>query len=218
MRLADTLAEIAFTLAARRSAIGQEAVDEQLRRLVAGEYAKGALGAGEMAPEFELTEVASGARMQLADFLDHGPTVVAFVRGFWCPYCNATLRALAAERPALAAAGAQLVAITVEPLAHAATGVLNAPLGFPLLHDRDARVSALYGLAYPMVDRLARLYEAAGVALARVPDGGIMLPVPATYVVRQDGVVSHAFVDIDWTRRPEPAELTRAVANLKVGA
>lgn len=218
MRLADTLAEIAFTLAARRSAVGQQAVDEQLRQLVAGEYAKGALGVGEMAPEFELTEVASGAMMRLTEFLDRGPTVVAFVRGFWCPYCSATLKALAAERAALAQAGAQLVAITVEPLAHAASGVLNAPLGFPLLHDRDARVSALYGLAYPMVDRLARLYEAAGIALARVPDGAIILPVPATYIVRQDGVVARAFVDIDWTRRAEPAELTRAVRELRVGA
>lgn len=38
-----------------------------------------------------------------------------------------------------------------------------------------------------------------------------MLPIPATYVVGQDGVIALAFVDPDYRNRLEPAEILRAL-------
>ena len=37
------------------------------------------------------------------------------------------------------------------------------------------------------------------------------LPVPATFIVAQDGTIRLAFVDADWTHRLEPAELLKAL-------
>ena len=51
------------------------------------------LKVGDKAPDFELPN-ANGKTVRLSDLLQHGPVVVAFYRGGWCPYCNLELRAL----------------------------------------------------------------------------------------------------------------------------
>ena len=40
------------------------------------------------------------------------------------------------------------------------------------------------------------------------------LPMPATFIVAQDGTIRLAFVDADWTHRLEPAELLNALESL----
>ena len=44
----------------------------------------------------------------------------------------------------------------------------------------------------------------------QVVDGGF-IPLPATYVVDRAGIVRYAFVDIDFTRRAEPAAVVAAL-------
>ena len=51
------------------------------------------LKVGDRAPDFELPN-ATGKTVRLGDLLQHGPVVVAFYRGGWCPYCILELRAL----------------------------------------------------------------------------------------------------------------------------
>jgi len=46
---------------------------------------------GNEAPDFEL-ESTRGDAVRLSDTLDNGPTVVVFFRGYWCSYCQETLR------------------------------------------------------------------------------------------------------------------------------
>jgi peroxiredoxin len=41
-----------------------------------------------------------------------------------------------------------------------------------------------------------------------------MLPIPATYVIDQDGVVRSAFVEPDFTIRQEPSDILAAVRQL----
>ncbi|MEA3277185.1 MAG: hypothetical protein U9Q81_18240 [Pseudomonadota bacterium] len=45
-------------------------------------------------------------------------------------------------------------------------------------------------------------------------DESFKLPVPATYIVRQDGIVAHAFVNADYTQRMEPAEIVARLGSL----
>jgi peroxiredoxin len=46
---------------------------------------------GEKAPDFEL-ESTRGDAVRLSETLSNGPTVVVFFRGYWCSYCQETLR------------------------------------------------------------------------------------------------------------------------------
>jgi peroxiredoxin len=211
MSLLQELEALSSVLAVRRSRGVQDAIDRQIAALRETRLDEQALAPTEYAPDFDLPDLASGRMVSLDDLLSSLPVALVFVRGFWCPYCSAALRALDRIAPEIHDAGAALVAITVEPAAQARAALAAAPLRFPILHDWDTRVSALFGLTFQLGDELAALYRAAQIAFARDESGRILLPIPASYVVRRDGIVAWSHVDVDFTRRAEPQALLAAV-------
>jgi peroxiredoxin len=216
MSLTAELELVAAALAARRGPDARRAVEEQLARLRETGLAQAALRVAELAPDFELPDVASGRTVSLTRLLDRGPVVVNFVRGFWCPYCNLQMRALARAEQRLAALGATLLAITAQPLESALNGIAVSPLPYPLLHDAGGRIATLFGIAFPVSPDLARIYELSGIPTTRNRDGETILPLPASYVIARDGTVTYAFVDVDYTRRAEPEALVAAVEGMRV--
>lgn len=214
MTLAAELALVAAALAARRGTGARSAFEEQLAVMRAAGLAQAALRVGELVPDFALPDVASGRVVSLTGLLDRGPVVVNFVRGFWCPYCNLQMRALARAEPAIAARGAALLAITAQPLEAALNGLLVDPLPYPLLFDQGARVAALFGLAFPLTPALSRLYEVAGIPTALDDLARRILPMTASYVVDRSGTVVYAYVDVDYTKRAEPEALIAAVESV----
>jgi thiol-disulfide isomerase/thioredoxin len=92
----------------------REALDTMHRataELIASGQAQRARKAGDVAPEFTLTDP-DGKPVSSRDLLAKGPLVVSFYRGVWCPYCNLELQALQEALPEIAARGASLVAIS----------------------------------------------------------------------------------------------------------
>ena len=80
-------------------------------------------------------------------------------------------------------------------------------LRFPLLRDESNEVAEAFGLRWSLPDDLRKLYLQFGIDLAESNgEGGWTLPVPARYVIKTDGVVRSASVDVDYTVRPEPEE------------
>lgn len=80
-------------------------------------------------------------------------------------------------------------------------------LSFPVLSDRGNRWAEEAGLVYELPDDLKEVYRGFGGDLTRFNgDDSWSLPMPARYVVRPNGVVAHADVHPDYTRRPEPKE------------
>lgn len=131
------------------------------------------------------------------------------------PYCNLALRALNAIVPSLAAHGATLVAVAPERTEAQQDIADKHALDFPLLHDADSRVARLFGLAFVLPENLATLYRSLGIDLAKAnASAPATLPLPATYVIARDGTVAEAFIDIDYTRRAEPADIQAAVVRL----
>lgn len=182
--------------------------------LAATGITQSALGAGGTAPNFIL-QGADGRFHSLATLLAQGPLVISFYRGGWCPYCNLELRALQRVLPQITALGAQLVAISPErPDQALSTAEANA-LAFPVLHDAGSAVARRYGLAFDLAQALRPIYARLGHALPeRNGDGAWVLPIPATYVVGQDGVVRLAFVDSNYRNRLEPDAIIAALQRL----
>jgi len=166
-----------------------------------------ALKAGDVAPDFDLPEV-GGGRVQLADALLTGPVVISFYRGAWCPYCNLEMQALQRALPEIEACGAQLLTIAPELPEHAGELRDKGNLTFPLLHDRDNNLARKFGLVFELPEALRSVYANFGIDLAASQGNGrFELPMPATYIVAQNGTIVHAFVDTDYTKRMEPAEI-----------
>ncbi|HVW18879.1 MAG TPA: peroxiredoxin-like family protein [Solirubrobacteraceae bacterium] len=173
------------------------------------------LRVGDPAPGFALPD-AHGREMRLDNLLAHGPVVLVFYRGGWCPYCNLQLRAYGRALGEIEAAGGQLVAVSPQlPDGSLSTAEVDE-LAFPVLSDHGNRVARTYSLVFEVPSRVAEYYlSEKGLDLGRVNGDEVWeLPVPATFVIDRSGRIAFADADPDYTRRTEPAAIVAALREL----
>lgn len=174
-------------------------------------HADRALTVGARAPRFRLPS-ATGESVSLAGLLAAGPVVLTFYRGAWCPYCNIALRALQQHHAEISARGAALAAVSPQIPDESLSLADKHRLPFSVLSDVGSDTAKQYGLAFDLPDDLAAVYDRLGFDLQRVNGGHARtLPLPATYVIDREGVIRWAFVDADYTRRAEPADILAAL-------
>lgn len=170
-----------------------------------------AVQVGDRAPGFALPDT-EGHTVRLEDLLRRGPVVLSFYRGGWCPFCSIEMAHLARAREAIERAGAHIVAISPQTLAASKDSAAKFHPGFPLLADEGGVVADAYGLRYDLDADLVAAYRSFGVDLPAVNgEDRWSLPVPATYVIGTDGIVTAAHVNTDYTTRMEPADIIRAL-------
>lgn len=175
------------------------------------------LKVGTSVPVFALPNIRS-EQVNLQPLLDQGPVVLSFYRGGWCPYCNLELRALAQALPEIEAQGAQLVAISPETPDRAQTTSENNDLGFEVLSDAGNRIARMFGLVFTLAEELRPIYTSFGIDVpAYNGDDSFELPMPGTYVIGSDGIILHAFVNADYTKRIEPSEVIRILRENQEG-
>lgn len=175
--------------------------------LIASGQAQRALKAGDRAPDFDLPD-SEGKTVSSRDLLAKGPIVLTFYRGFWCPYCNFDLAALELARPEIEKRGAQLVAVSQQTAANSRKSQRANKLGFPILGDRGGALAQQFGVRWDVPDDLKQVHKQVGADLeAFNGDDSWTLPMPARYVIGQDGVIAYSEVNPDYTRRPEPSDV-----------
>ena len=179
--------------------------------LAATDILERALKAGDMAPDFLLPD-ATGRNISLFETLKQSPVILVFYRGGWCPYCNLELRAYQRLLPEIRKAGAQLIAISPQtPDASLSTQEKNA-LAYPVLSDTVNATAKAFGILFDMPAYLSELYANFGNDLTKINDAGTWaLPVPATYVIGQDGKILKAFVETNYRVRMEPQSALDAI-------
>jgi peroxiredoxin len=196
------------------SAVMHRATDE----LIASGQAGRAKRAGDRAPTFTL-ENADGVIFPSKDLLAKGPLVLSFYRGVWCPYCNMELQALQDALVEIEARRASLVAISPQTPVNSRKSQRDNHLAFPILSDVNGEIGAAFGLRFALPDYLVALYKGFGNDLPTVNnDPSWTLPMPARYVIGQDGVIAYAEVNPDYTRRPDPSELLPVLDRLRADA
>lgn len=210
-QLAAFKAEFARTAPAGRPAL-YEAKIEELRASFALEAA---LGTGDEAPDFLLPDV-RGSSVSLFAVLRHGPAVVTFYRGGWCPYCNIQLRAYQAVLPEMTALGGRLLAISPQLPDRSLSTADSNQLTFDVLSDVGNRVARRFGLVYALPEELRAALRANDKALPGINgDESWELPVPATYVIAPDRRVALAYVEVDYRKRLEPEAVLAALKSLR---
>ena len=185
---------------------------EDLRKL---RLAERALGAGDIAVDFTLPN-AKGDPVSSESLRKDGPLVLNFYRGSWCPYCNLELKALQDVHAEIQALGASLVAISPQLPDESLSDSEKSRLEFEVLSDINSVVSDQYGLTFSVAEELRPIYKNWGADVATVNDDpDWKLPLPATYVIGQDGRIVHAFTDEDYTARMEPDEVLESLQKLR---
>lgn len=103
--------------------------------------------------------------------------------------------------------GATLVAISPERKEFSKQMAKKHDLTFDILWDEGNHVAEKFGVKFAFPDYLKEVYKGFGSDLQRYNgDDSWTLPIPARYVVNQDGVIKAAEVHPDYTKRPEPSE------------
>ncbi|MGB3589295.1 MAG: peroxiredoxin-like family protein [Tunicatimonas sp.] len=153
--------------------------------------------------------------IRLHEQLKKGPVVLTFFRGGWCPFCNLTLQAWRHALPDIEFHGAQLLAVAPEAGEHAQRTVQKNKLDFSVLQDRGSEVARLFKVSVALSEYLAAFYRSLGLnLLTRHRDTIVRLPMPATYVIGTNGIVRYAFVEEDYTRRANIAEVLEVLKQL----
>ena len=184
-----------------------EALHRSVDELIASGAQDRALKTGDRAPEFILPD-ADGHPVSSGMLLSKGPLVVTFYRGVWCPYCNFDLSALEEARSDIESRGASLVAISEQTAPNSRKSQRQNGLGFPILGDHGGEIAARYGVRWTLPDYLREVQKALGADLTQFNgEDSWTLPMPARYVVAQDGTIAYAEVNADYTRRPEPSAM-----------
>ena len=190
-------------------------VDDIIKQEKAFEKGKNAIKIGQKAPIFDLPDP-EGKSISLNSLLEKGPVVITFYRGNWCPYCNLQLRALQARLDDIYALGATLVAISPQVPDGSLTKDEISKMAFIVLSDQDAKVALQYGVAWEVPEFLMEHMRVdRKLDLDKINNGkGNVLPIPATFILGRDGVVTWSYVNVDYRTRSEPDEIIEALKKL----
>jgi peroxiredoxin len=171
------------------------------------------IGKGEKAPD-AMVYTRDNQPVKLSDIYSKAPTVVIFYRGGWCPYCNKHLSNISKVEKDIAAAGAQIIAVTPDSPEYLSQTAEKAGAHYQLLSDSAAEAIKAYGLAYKMEDSLVDKYKTRYQIDLEKRAGGKthhIMPVPAAYVVDKYGVIRYSHWDPDYAKRVNEQELLAAV-------
>jgi peroxiredoxin len=205
----DRLAAYATTLRAINPKFA-DAVERLITRLQANDCGSSAPGVGDAMPTFALPDD-GGRIVRLDELLDKGSTAIVFHRGHWCPYCRINLAAIARHSEEIRDVGGDVVVITPEQQKFAAIFRSDAASPFPVLSDLDNAYALSLNLAIWIGRELETMMAEHGRALPQYQGSDSWtLPIPATFVIGQDGQIKARFVDPDFRRRMELDQLIEA--------
>ncbi|MFY0688987.1 MAG: redoxin domain-containing protein [Cyclobacteriaceae bacterium] len=174
------------------------------------------LKVGDRAPSFNLLNF-DGKRKSMDDYLAKGSLILSFYRGDWCPYCNAEIRGFANRKQEIEGAGGQHVGISPMLPDYNILVKDRHRLTDDVLSDMGNRIAKTYGL---------ELIAPPGIGPGVIKDkmsideatedfsGQVVVPIPATLVIGQDGLVKYIYNNPDITRRANQNEIISVLKSL----
>ena len=176
--------------------------------------------AGEMAPRFTVRTVDDQPFMFDPARLEK-PVILITFRGGWCPYCNMHLSELRHVVPTLREQGIDVYFLSGDrpQLLYASlqqeTREDIEGMGYTILSDADMAASIALGIAFRVDDGIFDYFEEKG----RDVEGSSSmqhkaLPVPAVYVIDDDGMVTYSFVEADYKVRLSADDLLKAASEV----
>ena len=113
-------------------------------------------------------------------------------------------------------AGAELVAVSPVTPDNSLDMKQKNELEFRVLSDVGNKVAREYGVVYKLPERISGLYKQGGfIDLASYNgDDSMELPLAVTYVIDTDATIKYAFLDTDYRKRAETAEVLKEVRKL----
>lgn len=125
------------------------------------------------------------------------------------------MRAYQKYLPDIQALGASLAAISPQTPDNSLSMAEKNALTFAVLSDVGNAVARQFKLVFSLPDILRPLYKQIGADLSKYNgDESYELPIPGTFVIAPDGIITFAFVDADYTHRLEPSAILASLRQI----
>lgn len=161
----------------------------------------------EIFPDFSLYNT-NNRLVKLKELLQYGNVVVAFFRGNWCPYCNLELKALQDNLKQIIDRKVTLVAVSPQATHYSKELQNTHRLDFELLMDKDNILAKQLGISFKLQDYVVPIYDNLEIQLSEYnSNDNNELPIPAVFVINQDGRITYKYTDTNYMNRINIQEL-----------
>lgn len=166
------------------------------------------------APDFKAIDQ-NGNEIVFKDLRKKGNIIVVFSRGSWDPYSNRYLKRLQDSLELIKAKKAELIVITPEAREGIDSAVARTGATYPIIYDSAMRISNGYKGSYKVDEKTLVRYKNSNppIDLLKINNQrkDAYLPIPAVYIVNDEGSVTFRFFDEDYRNRVSIKELLRAL-------
>jgi peroxiredoxin len=214
MAFRDKLDALKVNLSPENQPARSPILSQAIEALIAAEQVNRLPQVGDIAPAFSLPD-ATGTTISSAALLRHGPLILTFYRGLWCPYCQRDLHAFEEALPDIRSVGASVVGIAHRFGSDDSRVLRHArEIGFPVLDDGEGDVAVRFGLRWaPDDSRLIEEQLGLNLFSFRGTEPWIV-PMQARYVIGCDGIIAFSEVAFNYSQRSEPASVLPVLARL----
>ncbi|MBS2210476.1 AhpC/TSA family protein [Carboxylicivirga mesophila] len=161
----------------------------------------------EAAPMFKAIDQ-HGDTIDLAEELAENKVVLLFYRGQWCPYCNRHMSALQDSIHLINAKGARVIAVTPENQEAIEETMTKTGAKFSIIYDKHHQIMDAWDVTFNLSKSKHVAYQAAGININHASgNNDRALPVPATYIISSEGIVTHRHFDKNYKQRMSIQEI-----------
>ena len=184
-----------------------EAFGKSIKDLKTKNIEEKSIKLGAIMPDFSLPN-AKNEIIHSKEILKKGKMIIAFYRGSWCPYCNLELKALQENLSKINDKKVSLVAISPQSPDNSLTVIEKHNLTFEVLTDKDNTFAKQLGIVFELQDFVLPFYNALGINLSSFnKNDDTSLPIPAVFVVNENGIIIYKFADANYMNRIDIDEL-----------
>lgn len=175
---------------------------------------------GQQIPSAIEVTTSIGKKVSLGDVLKNKKTILFFYRGGWCPFCNTQMGQLKKIGNKLSKLGFQLIGISTDNAQNLQKSIGKHQLNYQLLADFNSITSQAFGLAYFASQKTTDRYISAmnlknPLQKNAAGDKRLVLPVPAIYVIDNNGLVQFNYVNPNYKVRLHEELLLKAASLVK---
>lgn len=173
------------------------------------------LDIGDSAPDFTAMNQ-FGDSVNLKEELKKGPVVLFFYRGYWCPKCSKHLQAMEDSIQMITDSGAVVIAVSPQVAKYTQKTVDKHKITFQTLSDSTNAISKAYDVLFDVTKGYNRMIKFGLMSSIAKANGAeeAQLPVPATFIINQEGIITYRQFDYNYSNRASVKEISEHLKGL----
>jgi len=170
------------------------------------------LEVGDKAPEITGIDQFD-TKINSTKILKNKKIILVFYRGNWCPYCRKHLASLQENLEELSKKGLFVIVVTPEKVEKIQETTEKLEATFSIIHDVDNSIMENYKVAFTVnEENVSNNFGFTQRIIAKYnTENSNTLPVPATYLIDEEGKIIYVHYDPDHHERSDFKEIIKLI-------